>query len=571
MIFPKFTTHTQNTMKKSLFTLLFLSIAFMGFSQFSGTYTVDINSPVTPTNYPSLSTLAQAMSAQGVNGPVTINVVAGSGPYAGQVWFSNIPGASAANPIILNGNGEVFTAVTTTSDRHVIRIEGGNHFTVENMVVNYDPASTGGFYGIHIYRAADSVTVRNCTINMNSNSTLHGGIICSGGLTSILDSGSFHNVLITGNYTESGGYGASCFGKALDLATGVVISNNTFYDWHTNGVYLRESNGVIIENNILDKRDAGINSCNAIQLAQAKNVNGTIRGNRISVAQINNGTMQMRGIYLFNGTGHKVYNNLIHDIALTSGDFTAIEVRTAGTAPEISFNTILMDNANPTNGELFGIAEELGNTNAVLRNNIVSMTQTSSANKSALVIGATSAPATAISSDYNILYAPGGNICTKDALTPTIYTSLSDWQMAGGQDAHSISADPQPVNDIPTNTAVDNKGISFGGVTTDIVGTARPFTPDIGAYEFLTTGIKSIEAKSFAAWPNPANDFYIIDADIAGYTSKLIRADGVQMNATIEDAGNKLKLITSNLANGVYMLTIEMKGERFVQRVVVQH
>jgi hypothetical protein len=104
-----------------------------------------------------------------------------------------------------------------------------------------------------------------------------------------------------------------------------------------------------------------------------------IYGNFIKVSQVDNGTMPFRGIYLFNGTGHRVFNNVIHDVNLTSGNFTAIEVRTAGTAPEIYFNTISLDNPNTSSGELFGIAEELSNTNSIIRNNIISITQPTTA------------------------------------------------------------------------------------------------------------------------------------------------------------------------------------------------
>src|SRR4029079_15726426 len=116
---------------------------------------------------------------------------------------------------------------------------------------------------------------------------------------------------------------------------------NTINDFNSNGVYLRETNGVVVSANHFDKSAGSTSSTNAIQLAQAANINGRVFGNFIKMSQISGSLV---GIYLFNGTGHKVYNNLIYDIRSTNGTIEGIRVRTGATAPEIYFNTISFDN-----------------------------------------------------------------------------------------------------------------------------------------------------------------------------------------------------------------------------------
>jgi len=397
-----------------------------------------------------------------------------------------------------------------------------------------------------------------------SNSTLVGGIIASGSLTSILDSGEFHFINIINDTTVGGGYGASVFGKASSLATDIVISGNMFYDWHSNGVYLRETNGAIISYNYLNKRTSNVTSCNAIQLAQAANINGRIFNNYITVHQTSNGTMNIRGIYLFNGTGHKVYNNIINDIRLVSGDFTGIEVRTGSTAPEISFNTIAIENTGVSSGNLYGITEELSNTNAVLRNNIVSITQNTTAEKVGLVLGAISNVTTALNSDYNLIWVPNGSVAKKNASSPVYYTLLSNWQAASTQDANSLMMDPQFFSAAlaqPTNANADNLGTPLAGITTDFAGNTRGTPPDMGAYEFpAPTGISQASRSNTILYPNPFTSELFIrtenssDAELVLYN--LI--SGVQ---AVIPAGTNTSINTSMLPAGLYFYELRSEKE----------
>ncbi|MBA3283475.1 MAG: hypothetical protein H0U27_00245, partial [Nitrosopumilus sp.] len=353
----------------------------------SGNYTINSTQSTGGTTFQSFTDFANEINTNGISSAVIVEVVIGSGPYNEQVVINSITGAGPFAEATLQGNGETIMATTNTTNRHVLRLANVQYFNINNLRIERDASSASGFYGIHIFNSGHNITITDCEVEMTgTNSTLVGGYILSGSEISILEPGDFSNIVIAANTARGGGYGASVYGQAFNLSTNILIEDNNFYDFHSNGVYLRETNGAIIRGNILEKTTAStVSSCNAIQIAQAANVNATINDNFFSVTQTNNGTMTMRGIYLFNGPGHKVYNNVIHDINLTSGNFSAIEIRTGGTSPEISFNTISIDNAISTSGELFGIAEELSNTNSILRNNIISITQPTSAIKSALI------------------------------------------------------------------------------------------------------------------------------------------------------------------------------------------
>ncbi|HRY31941.1 MAG TPA: hypothetical protein P5531_03135 [Bacteroidales bacterium] len=459
----------------------------------AGNYSIDATQATGGTNFHSFGDFASALNINGISATVTATVVPGSGPYTEQVVINTIQGSGPNAWVNLEGNGEILTAVTNTTDRHVLRLANVQYFTVNNLHIVRDTTSPAGFYGIHIYGSGNFINITNCEVDMSgTTSTLYGGIVASGSLTSILVTGDFHNLNITGNTTWGGGYGASVFGLINPLASNIVISNNQFTNFHSNGVYLRETDGAIVSGNYFDKTTSNVTSCNAIQLAQAANINAQVFNNFIQITQTQNGSMTIRGIYLFNGTGHKVYNNVIHNINLQAGNFTAIEVRTGATAPQICFNTISIDNPNPCTGNFYGIKEELSNTNAVLRNNMLSMTATTSGFKSALVLGSSATVTTAFNSDYNDIWIPGGNVAQKGGglTTPVLYTDLATWQSVSSQDIHTVTIDPvfvSPLYPQPANTFLDNLGIAIPWVPLDVTGITRGDPPDMGAYELSST------------------------------------------------------------------------------------
>jgi hypothetical protein len=546
-----------------LLAVLFLE-SWMASAQLSGSYTINAGAPTAGNNFHSFTDCAGQLAALGISGNVTVTVVPASGPYNEQVTFHTIPGAGPAAVVTLEGSGETITAVTTTTDRHVVRLEDVQYVVINHLRVAWNPSSTGGFYGIHLYHSCRNITISNCAVSLgNTTSTLYGAYVASGSTTSILDSGDFQNITLIGDTASGGGYGASFFGKPSLLATGIVISNCVFYDAHSNGVYLRETDGADIRNNFFDKRTSVATSANFIQVAQQLNRNTLIHGNYITVSQVNNSGGTLRGIYLFNGTGHRVYNNVITDVRLVSGNFTGIEVRTGGTAPELSFNTISLDNGAGTTGDLFGIKEELSNTNAVLRNNLVSISQPTTGTKAGLILGAIATVTTAFNSNYNDIYVPGGNAAMKSSTTPVMYATLGDWQGASGQDANSVSLNPQFVSAAvpqPANGALDNLGVPLAGITTDFTGAVRSTPPDIGAYEFTgVTGISALPAAGAACYPNPFMEYLQVrSADTRAAVFLLYDGAGrLRMKRQITGAA---KVETGELACGMYWYEIRSRS-----------
>jgi len=527
------------------------------------------------TNYASFNDFASSLTANGISSDVIATVEPGSGPYQESVIFQNITGLSSSSGITIQGSAEVITAATTTTDRHVVRLTDMSYFTINNLHVVRDTSSSGGFYGIHIFNTGNSIVISNCDIDISGTiSTLYGSIVASGSETSILTTGDFHNLNIFGNTCSGGGYGVSVFGLVSNLASDINISSNFIYDFHSNGIYLRETDGAQISDNVFDKRTAQVTSTNAIQIAQNANVNSNIFNNIINVSQASNGTMTIMTSALLEMDSYKVYNNVMTDIRLTSGNFTAIEVRTGATAPKIYFNTISLDASSTTNGNLYGIKEELSNTNSELRNNMISISQPSTGLKGGLVLGSTSTVGSAFNSNYNNIFIPGGFVAIKGTTSPAFYATLTDWQNISTHDANSSSSDPMfssVAAPIPTNLALDNTGLAIAGYVGDILGNIRSSTPDMGAYEFIANSIGGAPATSvLSVFPNPVFDFMNIKLDsknssaielnIFSQDGKLVRT----INASELQSLSSTSVDMHDLNDGMYFIRV-ISGEEIYQ------
>ncbi len=474
--------------------LLFLALAGLWISTtclqanpMAGSYTINAGSPATSTNFQSISAFASALSANGVSGHVTATIVQGSGPYTEQVVFSGISGLGSNATVTLNGSGETVTALTSSTDRHIIRLTEMSHFTLSHLRIEMNTSAPNGFLGIHLFNSGNHISVVNCEVIMNeTTSVLNGGIIASGSLTSILTAGNYHNLTLEGNYTFGGGYGISVYGVVSPLASNIIIHNNQLFNGNSHGIYLRETDGAIVSNNQFDNTVTMSGTVNYIQVAQNANINTQIFNNSFQASNPQGGSFTLRCVYLFNGTGHKVYNNEMYNIN-AGGNFAGIEVRTASTFPEISHNTIALTGSGSSSGNLYGFKEELSNTGSVLRNNIFAISQSASGARAGIFLGNTSVVNSAITSDHNIFYIPGGDIARRGTTNLLIFSTLAAWQNASDEDENSLALDPEFVSvtePIPTNPDADDAGTPVSYITHDIVGNARGVVPDIGAYEF---------------------------------------------------------------------------------------
>ena len=170
---------------------------------YSGTYTIGGTFP----DFINMSDAAAKLGCGGVYGPVTCNFAPGQLTFFEQVTIPVIPGASPINTVRFNG-GTTYTTVrfgaTTFSDRHVIRLSGCRHVTLDSLKITNSSPTYG--WGVHITNAADSNTIKNCIVTVDTTLTAQdfAGIVISGpGLIGSGDWGDDNQIL---NNTINGGY-----------------------------------------------------------------------------------------------------------------------------------------------------------------------------------------------------------------------------------------------------------------------------------------------------------------------------------------------------------------------------
>src|SRR5947208_2408284 len=120
---------------KSL-TAAFCLLSFGAWAQLSNVspYTINKTQPVSATNFTSFTDVAAVLNNLGVTGPVTINVVANTGPYNEQVQFTQAAAVSAINSVVINGNGNTIAFNATNSAQPWTWSMGGaDYMTVNNL------------------------------------------------------------------------------------------------------------------------------------------------------------------------------------------------------------------------------------------------------------------------------------------------------------------------------------------------------------------------------------------------------------------------------------------------------
>ncbi len=515
---------------KKIYGILYLGILFSATTlraQLNGVYTIDNTAPSSATNFTSFTQFASTLNAQGVSGPVTVNVGLGSGPYSEQIEIIQYAGASATNSVVINGNGRTITFnATNTALRHTIMLSGADYMTWNNLRVIGTNATSA--LVVHLWNGADNNKFNNMYIEapFNGTSTTQVPFSISGSSVAATTAGNAGNGNVVNTCTIIGGYYNTVFcGNSISpVNVNNEVRNSILRDFYNIGFYnLYCLNSKAIGNTVDRVSRTTVTTTYGLYLSTGSIANGLIEGNMIRnlFTGIPGSTSTTYGIYIITDATsiapNIVRNNVVSDIN-TNGILYGIFLSGADFA-YAEHNTISLDDGSNTGGATYGIAAT-GVSDRV-RNNNITIGRSGSGAKYGLFYTA----AVNLVSDYNNVYISSTSGTNYFGSYTNNYNTLSTWTAGTGFDLNSVSADPQYASPgffdySLTNTAVNNKGLPIG-LLYDILGIARsPLAPDPGAYESF---------NSVCTTTPPSNSFLVPSASVC---------PGMQIELTLQNTKN---------------------------------
>jgi hypothetical protein len=473
-------------------------------AQLNGLYTINSGSPSSTSNYTSFTALAADLNSLGVSGAVSVNVVANSGPYTEQVTFNSAIGASAANSIAINGNGNTITwSSASTLSGWTILLNSADFMSISNLTVT---GTGSAAYVVMLVGGADNNTFNNVRMNCPANGTSSSQIplVFSGANNTYASAANSANNNTFNNCTMFSGY-FSFTHYGLTSGTfnfGNTFNNCDFVDWYVYGIYSYYARNLRITGCTI-RRPTRSSLTTTYGLFATYNQGAIFERNRI--------TNLFDGSPGFTGTLYAAYLNYnsLTGVGVQSNKFINNIIRVDnfnGFAyglfsqyfnGDVDHNTVDFDNSNYNNTTTqYGIYNNNIATSYPLnlRNNIVTMKSPGTGTKYAYYCANTSG---LTMSNNNIV-----NSVSNGTNTPTNqYHSYwnGNWynqtQLAtAGGNVNGAMLDPLYINPtstvstnyLPTNAALNNLGSAIG-VTVDNNNQTRATVPDMGALEFLNT------------------------------------------------------------------------------------
>jgi hypothetical protein len=507
----------MNKIYRSTKSLIALSLlAGMKLSaQIGGNVTIDQTQPSSATNFTSFTQFVATLAAGGVTSAVTADVVPNTGPYIEQITVPAISGASAASPVIVEGNGNTITFSSSNSTfPYTIGLGGANYFRVNNLNIH----ATGTYaYALHLWNNSSNNVFTACTFSVPYNTTSSNHIPISisanqsyyyyngnGGSNNTIQTSTISNGYFA--VTIYGGSSYNCASPNTNAPNNNKFLNNVIRDFYQYGFYMYYyMTGTEIKNNDMSCPTITNHTSRYFLYTYATN-QVIIDGNKLHDPFLTNTayTGTFYGIYCnYNSDSYWTYcnlpsrfpyfvrNNLINDIR-SNGTIYAIYFW--GADGDIYNNTISLDDAASTSGSTtYGIYTygQQGYYRANVKNNIISITRGGSGTKYAIG-NACYCTGTDVEINRNDIYmnAPAGNNYYGYVTTTALQSNYPGW---ASQVSSGWSVNPQYVNMAaqdyhPTNTLIANQSIVYPSpnnvVFDNVMAIRNPTAPDVGALEF---------------------------------------------------------------------------------------
>jgi hypothetical protein len=506
----------NNNRSLSLLSVLLSMVTFNLYAQLSGVITINSGAPVSATNYTSFTALASDLNTMGINGPLTVDVVASSGPYNEHPSFGVIAGVSSTNTITINGNGNVLTySATAITSAWTLNLHGADHMSFNNLTV----VGTGTLfaYACVLSSGADYNTFTACTFScpLIATASSQYAVMINGNNSGAQTFANSASYTIFKSCTMIGGYHSVflCGPNGVPpYSTKNTFDNCIMRDFNYYGLNSNFQMNLTVTHCTIDRPTRNTNGGTIYATQIISSQNALVENNLIEKlfdGQLN-ATTACYGLYFATtasvvGQGYNTYrNNVIRDIR-SNGAVYGIYGQGGGAADGyIHHNTVSLDHTGSTaTGSTVGIYI-MGNTGYLtdVRNNCVSITRGGTGGKYCFYNN-TLGYCTVDYNNYYMNAGAGANYIGYYGLTAC--SNLAALQ-ALGLEANGLSTDPiftsLPSNLIPTSSVMNDHGTPVGTVTDHLDLNRSGSTPDMGAYEFLSSSCSGVPTATSITAPS---------------------------------------------------------------------
>ncbi|RYZ99475.1 MAG: hypothetical protein EOP47_16665, partial [Sphingobacteriaceae bacterium] len=268
----------------------------------NGTYTVGGTTP----SYATLTDAVNALTTNGVSGPVIFNLR--NGTFSGaQYTLPSITGASATNRITFQSetglatNVTVSYAATGTGDNFVFMLDNASYITFKNLTVTNTATSTYA-RAIRFASAASYDTVASCAFSstITTSTSSSAALVYSTAFTGT-------NNVITNNTFTNGSFGIFLAGSSSSsYANNNVIQTNSFTNQSYRGIYNIYANATKILGNTISS-----NTTNEFYGINCQYSDGGIQAISNTITANNASGNSQYGIYVYYCNGNSTNYNKV--------------------------------------------------------------------------------------------------------------------------------------------------------------------------------------------------------------------------------------------------------------------
>jgi len=457
-----------------------------------GTYTIGGTNPT----YTDFASAVNAISC-GITGPVVFNVRPGT--YNERFTIGNPKNTSEVNTITFQAENKDSSSVIinstgtgTNTTRNVIRFNRSKFINLKYLTIQNASNSLAGSSGIQITSDSRNISITNCAILMDTNTT-------SPNVYAITTSDS--------SLVTLGGRG----GSNITISKNLIRGANIGVAIKGASQYIRDFNIRIDSNRIIQSAQFGISTSNSDITSINKN-NIIMRTNQPSSTGLS---------IIINRVDTKITNNVIYNSSTIGVSFNDIiglngmlfannmiggNFRLGGDGAGIQLTKVIAlkmynNSVNYDGNSVFGAAFKVDNDSRGIR--VLNNSLNNTSNGFCFVYGN---QASIDTTDNNNFFTKGVLFCRSSS---NDYISLDEYRDNTLVDDKSVSVDPDyftKTNLHMTNTFLDGGAMVLSEVPRDIDGELRNEEfPDIGADEFLIKG--DVEIVSIDS-PLPSPEIY---------------------------------------------------------------